>query len=287
MKRLYFIAFFILLSACDQQKQQAVESTPAETPAAVTAPIAAVVNGEVIMESELEQLALDMFGEYQASFMDEVARQRLLDSMVSTVALAQKSFTELSAEERAKIENKTKRYRENLLVSQYVRSNVTPSPVTEAMIQEHYNKNLPLYGASSIRKYQLVTTRQALAVDQRTAFLRQLAEMKSETSLQRIHEKFKSSGFQTSYQSGVAEPGLLSKKLQQIIDSQTAGKLSDVHFIDDIPYLVLVDEVLQKKAKPLSQVRNDIRKTLAMAQLKEAVKSLSESVRKQAAVTIH
>lgn len=287
MKRLYFITFFILLSACDQQKQQAVESTPAETPAAVTAPIAAVVNGEVIMESELEQLALDMFGEYQASFMDEVARQRLLDSMVSTVALAQKSFTELSAEERAKIENKTKRYRENLLVSQYVRSNVTPSPVTEAMIQEHYNKNLPLYGASSIRKYQLVTTRQALAVDQRTAFLRQLAEMKSETSLQRIHEKFKSSGFQTSYQSGVAEPGLLSKKLQQIIDSQTAGKLSDVHFIDDIPYLVLVDEVLQKKAKPLSQVRNDIRKTLAMAQLKEAVKSLSESVRKQAAVTIH
>jgi hypothetical protein len=287
MKRLYFIAFFILLSACDQQKQQAVESTPAETPAAVTSPIAAVVNGEVIMESELEQLALDMFGEYQASFMDEVARQRLLDSMVSTVALAQKSFTELSAEERAKIENKTKRYRENLLVSQYVRSNVTPSPVTEAMIQEHYNKNLPLYGASSIRKYQLVTTRQALAVDQRTAFLRQLAEMKSETSLQRIHEKFKSSGFQTSYQSGVAEPGLLSKKLQQIIASQTADKLSDVHFIDDIPYLVLVDEVLQKKAKPLSQVRNDIRKTLAMAQLKEAVKSLSESVRKQAAVTIH
>ncbi|MCP4765429.1 MAG: hypothetical protein GY916_01235 [Gammaproteobacteria bacterium] len=288
MKRLVYISLVFLLAACDGGQQDVAQQAPAAPVApAVPVDVAAEVNGEVITRPEVEQMALDMFGEYQASAMDPAAKQKLLESMVSSLLLSQKALQELPQEERARIENKTRRYRENLLVSEYVRLHMTPQPVTESMIQQYYDNNPSQFGASELRKYQLITVRRPLALDQRNAFLKRFAELKSEATLQAMHLKFIDSGFETSYQTGVAEPGLLSSRLQQLIDSQTPGKLSDVHFIDDLPYLVLVDEVLQKQAKPLSQVRDGIRKTLAMAQLKQAVKSLSESARQQASVKIH
>ncbi|MCP4299543.1 MAG: hypothetical protein GY783_03065 [Gammaproteobacteria bacterium] len=288
MNRLYCLIILFSLAACDGEKQDAAQPASAEPVApAVPVDIAAEVNGDVITRAEVEQMALDMFGEYQASAMDPAAKQKLLESMVSSLLLSQKALQELPQEERARIENKTRRYRENLLVSEYVRLHMTPQPVTESMIQQYYDNNPSQFGASELRKYQLITVRRPLALDQRNAFLKRFAELKSETTLQAMHQKFQQSGFETSYQTGVAEPGLLSSRLQQLIDSQTPGKLSDVHFIDDLPYLVLVDEVLQKQAKPLSQVRDDIRKTLAMAQLRDVVKALADDVKKQAAVTIH
>jgi hypothetical protein len=146
----------ILLVACEAE-QQAAAPVPAPAPEVepVVLDIAAQVNGEVITRAEVEQMALEMFGEYQASAMDDASRAKLLDSMVSTLALAQKSLAELSDEERVRIENKTRRYRENLLVSEYVRRNATRQPVTESMIQDYYKRNSQRFGAAQIRRYQL------------------------------------------------------------------------------------------------------------------------------------
>ncbi|MCP4979529.1 MAG: hypothetical protein GY935_03420 [Gammaproteobacteria bacterium] len=289
MKLLLIILAFISLLSCndadkptavlEQVEQQSVEASPVS--------IVAEVNGEVIMKTELEQMAIDMFGEYQASTMDDNSRGKLLESMVSTLALAQASVVELPKERLDAIENKTKRYRENLLVSEYIRANASPPPVTESMIADYYGRNLAQFGQSSVRKYQLITSRQALAVDQRKDFIKLFSTIKTEPTVQAIHQSFLNSGFQTTHQSGVADAGLLSKKLLQVIDSQPVATVSDIHFIDGVPYIVKVDEVLQKSAKPLNEVRASIRKTLAMAQLKEAVRTLSETVKQQASVTIH
>ena len=283
------VTLAILLAACEAE-QQATAPVPAPVPAPEVEPvvldIAAQVNGDVITRTEVEQMALEMFGEYQASAMDDASRAKLLDSMVSTLALAQKSLAELSDEERARIENKTRRYRENLLVSEYVRRNAARQPVTESMIHGYYKRNPQRFGAAEIPRYQLLTTRQALALDQRNAFLRKYAELKSAPSLQAMHQGFQQSGFDTLYQTGVAEPGLLSARLQQIINAETPGKLSDLHYVDDKPYLVLVDEVIQTQPQALSEVRSQIRKTLAMAQLKQAVQELAEQVTQEASITI-
>ena len=290
MKRFLVISLLVMLSACDAERREAqapvqAPAAPAE-PAASAPDVVAEVNGEAITRTELEQMALDMFGEYQAAAMTDEARAKLLDSMVSTLALAQKSSAELSEEELARIDNKTRRYRENLLVSEYVRRNVTRQPVTESMVREYYERNPQRFGAGSAPRYQLLTTRQALAVDQRNAFLKKYGELKSSPSLQAMHESFQRAGFDTLYQTGVAEPGLLPSRLQQVIESQKPGELSGLHYVDDKPYLVLVEELIQTSPKPLSEVRDQIRKTLAMANLKEAVQSLSETVKQEASITI-
>ncbi len=46
------------------------------------------------------------------------------------------------------------------------------------------------------------------------------------------------------------------------------------------------DEVIETSPQALNEVRNQIRKTLAMAQLKEAVKSLSAAVKQEAVITL-
>ena len=289
MRTLIAIPLILLLAGCEAEQPAETEVTAPEAEAVaetVADDIAAEVNGEVITQTELEQQAIDMFGEYQASAMDEATRQKLLDSMIATLVLAQKSAAELPEDEIARIDNKTRRYRENLLVSEYVRRNVDARPVTEAMIRDYYERNRALFGASRVPRYQLLSTRQALAVDQRNAFLRQYGELKSEPTLEAMHRKFQQSGFDTLYQTGVAEPGLLSERLQQLIESQPPGQLSELHYIDEKPYLVLVEEVIETSPQPLSEVRGQIRRTLAMAQLKQAVQALSEQVRQEASITI-
>jgi len=292
MKRIIAISLITLLAACEAGEREIVQAPaaevalPVDVPLVVPVDVVAEVNGETISRAEVEQMALEMFGEYQAAAMDEASRARLLDSMVATLALAQKSLAELSDEERARIDNKTRRYRENLLVSEYVRRNVDRKPVTESMIQAYYDRNPKQFGARTAPKYQLLSTRQPLALDQRNAFLRKYGELKSAPSLQAMHQGFQQSGFDTLYQTGVAEKGLLSARLQQLIASQTPGERSDLHYIDDKPYLVLVDELIETSPKPLNEVRGQIRKTLAMAQLKEAVKSLSTTVKQEAAITL-
>lgn len=283
MKPALAIILTILLSACEAEQQAAAPEPVVE---AVALDIAAEVNGEVITREEVEQMALEMFGEYQASAMDDATRAKLLDSMVATLALAQKSLAELSDDERVRIDNMTRRYRENLLVSEYVRRNVDRKPVTESMIQDYYDRNPKQFGAGTAAKYQLLSTRQPLALDQRNAFLRKYGELKSAPSLQAMHQGFQQSGFDTLYQTGVAEKGLLSVRLQQLIASQVPGERSDLHYVDDKPYLVLVEDVIQISPQPLNEVRQQIRKTLVMAQLKEAVKSLSMTVKREAAITL-
>ena len=289
MKIRFAIPLILLLAGCEAEQQVEAQATAPEPEAVVeTVPVevAAEVNGEIISQAELEQQAVDMFGEYQASAMDEATRQKLLDSMIATLLLAQKSVAELSDDEIARIDIKTRRYRENLLVSEYVRRNVDAKPVTESMIRDYYNRNLERFGASRVPRYQLLTTRQALAVDQRNAFFRKYGELKSEPSLEAMHRKFQQSGFDTLYQTGLAETGLLSDRLQQLIESQQPGQLSELHYIEEKPYLVLVEEVVQTNPQPLSEVRGQIRRTLAMAQLKQAVQELSEQVKQEASITI-
>ena len=65
------------------------------------------------------------------------------------------------------------------------------------------------FGASQVPRYQLLTTRQALAVDQRNAFFRKYGELKSEPTLEAMNRKFQQSGFDTLYQTGVAEATLM------------------------------------------------------------------------------
>jgi len=289
MKRIIAISLFLALAACEGEQQVNTQpSAPPAQPAAetVAVDVAAEVNGETITRAELEQQAIDMFGEYQASAMDDAARQKLLESMVATLALAQKSAAELSADELARIDNKTRRYRENLLVSEYVRRNIDAQPVTESMIRAYYDKNRAQFGASRLPRYQLLTTRQPLSVDQRNAFFRTYGELKSAASLEAMDRRFRQSGFDTVYQTGVAEPGLLSSRLRQLIDSQPPGRISELHYIEDKPYLVLVEDVIETGPQPLSEVRGQIRRTLAMARLKQAVQQLSQQVKQEASIEI-
>ena len=114
----------LLLSSCGNDKNiEAVNSNQ-------QGELLAEVDGVKVFQTELDNVLVEMFGEYQALSLDQQARKKALKSLVATKSMAKLAIRELSKDELEKIGYKVMQYRENLLVNEYVKSNVTMQQVT-------------------------------------------------------------------------------------------------------------------------------------------------------------
>lgn len=286
-----FITFFFFISflyGCDRQlNSDAQPSNGAAVKTGENGKVIAEINGKPIYETELNMLMYKMFGAYQASQLNEDSRKKALTSILASREIADKARKELNSETKALINYKVKFFEENLLINEYVRTKPLPSPVTSDMINQYYNENLELFGKTKLRYYQMVSTKQSLPVDLRDKFLADYGKLKNKKDIKAVHKAMEKKGYSLQYHKGILNDELFSKKVNDFIRSQAIKKLSNIAFIDDKAYLVYVDKEAEKSAKPLASVSKKIRKTLAVAQLKKAIKQLSETTLKESKVVYY
>jgi len=269
----------LLLTACDKNtdKQNNNEASLQDNKGALLAE----VDGEKIHQQQLDALLVSMFGEYQASLLDEQGRKKALDSMVASKALVKVSLQQLGKEEIEQIEFKSQQYRENILVNAYVKQQMTPQPVSNVMIEEYYQTHLENFGQKKLPEYELLTTKAVLADVSRDKFLQAFSEVDKAKGLKYIKQQMEKKKFSVEYHKGVLGESVLQAKIHNFIKSQKLQKVSNITFIDNKPYIALIISEQTRAAAPLSEVRENIRKTLAMKQVKETVKKLSEEAVKQ------
>ena len=269
----------LLLTACDKNtdKQNNNEASLQDNKGALLAE----VDGEKIHQQQLDALLVSMFGEYQASLLDEQGRKKALDSMVASKALVKVALQQLGKEEIEQIEFKSQQYRENILVNAYVKQQMTPQPVSNVMIEEYYQTHLENFGQKKLPEYELLTTKAVLADVSRDKFLQAFSEVDKAKGLKYIKQQMEKKKFSVEYHKGVLGESVLQAKIHNFIKSQKLQKVSNITFIDNKPYIALIISEQTRAAAPLSEVRENIRKTLAMKQVKETVKKLSEEAVKQ------
>ncbi len=279
MKRLVWIIFVLVLSACDKQGGQG----DAEEHAADRGPLLAEVNGKKIHRQDLDATLVDMFGEYQASMLDEAGRKKALESLVASKALTDMALKKMDRDTLRSIELKTERHRENLIINAYVKENIAPEPVSEKMVEDYYQAHLDKFGQKKLRQYELLSTGSVLTDPLRDKLLAAFEKAKNNKP-EAIQKLLKTKGFDIGYHKGVSGEKTLPPRLRDFIDGQPLNKLSSITFIDGKAYAVLVNKEITQPAKPLSEVSREIRKSLAVMQLKKAIKSLSEQALQQAKV---
>ena len=278
MKLIYHISIILsllLLSACSNDTS--IEEINTEQ----QGKLLAEVDDVKIFQSELDNLLVEMFGEYQALSLDDQSREKALKSLVATKSMAKLAKKELSKEGLEKIDFKVLQYRENLLVNEYVKNNGTMQHISNKMVEDYYYSHLEKFGEMKLPKYELLTTDTILPLESRDEFIHAYQKVNKNKGLKHIKDKMKSIGIILQHHKGLLGEGVMQSEIENFIQSQQLQKPSDLTFINDRPYIVLIVSVQTKAAEPLSVVRQDIRKNLTVLQLKKAIKTLSEAAVKQ------
>jgi len=279
MKAVYLLimAFAVVpLSSCSNGSDSRVDE---QVPQIDTAgDVLATVDGENIYESDLQSVLVNLFGEYRALQMDEDSRKRALDSLVTSHLLAKQALTSLPQENIAEIESKTRRYRENLLVNAYMLTQIDKTPLSNEAIRQYYENNLEKFGQSTIKQYQLLTTRSELAEELREKYMSLVAGTRTSGNLADIKSALEKNGFDVQLTSAELNENIVDKRLYRFVNAQPINVISDLSFIGGRPYIVNVQSEKTIPAKPLAQVSDMIRKSLMLQRLKQAIKQHSAEI---------
>ena len=246
--------------------------------------VLARVNGSPITQYELELTIRSTLGPSSAGRLDEAGRQKVLESLVAGRAIARVQEADMTAEEIAAIDKKTRAYREQLFVKQYLAKHVAPQPVTSEMVREYYEAHPERFGAKTIRTYEMLAGRRKLNVRERDALLQVLQTAAEKKDWQQWVKNLQDQDYPIEYRRGRVAEKLLHPRLHQLMQSLRKGEASQLTFIEGTAYTVRIVDEKQIAPRPLNEVSAEIRKALVPVQLKKSVKQASQQVMQTADV---
>lgn len=242
--------------------------------------VLARVNGSPVTRYECDRVIDATIGEKNASKLDDEGRQKILESLVASRAIAQRCETQLTGEERAELAKKVQAYREQLLVKKYIAKTVTPEPVSQEMVNTYYQAHPEKFGAESLRTYEMITTSRNPKPDERDTLIAILVHPETKKDWKKWVQEIERKGFPVLYNDGRVVEKLLHPKLNTLMNGLKVGESSSMSFIDGRPYLVRITNEESIPPRPLAEVSSQIRKSLGPVQLKKAVKQISDDVLK-------
>lgn len=243
--------------------------------------VLATVNGEAITQDDVDFMISRTFSGSEQLFFDERMQSKVLDSLVASAAMRQKILSTLSDEELHDIEQRTKAYRDELFIKEYLSQYASPEPVSAQMVNDYYKQYPEEFGGGESRVFEVIATSNKPTERQRDQILAAAPTIQNSVNWLEFVDK---SDLGLQYKKTTMQPGLFDAALENAVKSAKLDKASNVVFIKGMPHFVRVLEINPLPAKPLNQVSAQIRKKLAASQLKKAVKSASETATKAAAV---
>lgn len=282
-KRIFFVCMMMLsiITGCTgQAHDQSVEIVTLKGDDIVLAR----VGGSPVTQYELEKTIETTLGRITDSKLDDVGKQKVLESLVSSRAIAQACEKQLTPEECAELDKKVQDYREQVLVKKYISKNVSPEPVTQGMIEEYYKANPEMFGAKTIRTYEMISTDKELQKTERDALLKTMTKPETIKNWEKWVAELKLKGLPVFYKKGVAVEKLLHPRILSLINTTDKGVTSKLTFVEGRPYILRVIEVNETPPRPLAEVSTRIRKSLVPIQLRKAVQHVSDDVLKTATV---
>lgn len=263
-------------------------SDSSELPATLDAdPVLARVGTETISRQELDIAINDNIGPYAALHLGPEGEQKVLQSLVMRKLMSQQQLALLDAEAKALLDLQVKAYREELLTKQYVQQQLTPEPVTEQMVQDYYQRYPQEFGAAEYANYQLVRADAGLDSKQRQRVLWYLEQLTATTDWTPLAAQARQEGLAFYLVTGTSSEQGLIPEYQALIAPLAEGQISAVAELNNRLVKVKVLERQRIAAKPLAEVRDDIRKKLAPMQLKRAIEQATDNLKASTDVEIY
>lgn len=156
----------LLLTGCEGDSRQALVSAPVEPSATL-----ATVDDSIITRDQLELTIERTLGDSAPLFASAEVERKILESLVSSRAMALLAERELSPSERAQLDLKAQAYREELLVRHYLEAHATPEPITTEQVADYYNRHPDEFGGGVERSFETISSSQVLEEPQRSELI--------------------------------------------------------------------------------------------------------------------
>ncbi len=281
--------FVLAMIGCDAPSNGTAQTQAAKIASLQSEPtdvnILAKVNDTPITKSELALTIKKTLGDKASQYLNQDVEKKILDSLVGARAMALMYEKEMADEEKQEIETLVAIYREELLVKRYVSHHATPEPVTQQMVQAYYEKNLESFGGEVVKNFEYITTTKKVEGPEKTALEEKLAALKQEKDWQAVTAKLKDQGYPVKYKTAEMKPELLEFPLQKLVKETSKGETSAVLSQNGELLVVRINETKQHAPKALTEVSNQIRKSLAPIQIRKAVQSVSQTALAQVNVS--
>lgn len=279
MKAIVIVSLCLSLSACsDKKSSNAPDRNEGAKSPQVQSPTVVTVEGEAITELDLELAVYRTLGPNSMFQADAKARQKILESIVMSKALALATQRSLSIEERYEIDRQTQAYRDELLAKRYLKSQVNPQPVTNEMVKAYYEANLEKYASPAKLQVEFVQAAPSMTPSQRGQVMAAMSSAQSQNDWPAWVSGQKAQGLPVTYSQNAFSSKAMASDVAQVVRQLDIGESSAVFFINKKPAIARVIKRIPGQATPLAQVTKEIRKTLAPIQLKKAIKAAAAEV---------
>lgn len=259
-----------VLAGCEGDDRQALRDIPVEPSATL-----ATVDGTPITRAQLELTIERTLGDSAPLFASEGVERKILESLVSSRAMARLAERELDAAERAQLDLKTQAYREELLVRHYLEAHADPEPVSIAMVSDYYQRHLDEFGGGVVRSFEVIASTRPLDERERTELIALLSSVEAQSKdWEALVAKWRAGGSPLEYRHNRLKPDLLEQPMRNLVKQTAVGAIAPLHIKEQL-LLVRVTAEQQLPARPLAEVSGEIREKLAPRMLKQAVQGLS------------
>lgn len=269
------LALAVLLAGCNDDSQQAISDVPVEPSATLV-----TVDKTPITRAQLELTVERTLGESAPLYANEEVERKILESLVSSRAMALLAERELDASEREQLDLKAQAYREELLVRHYLERHANPEPITNEQVADYYNRHPDEFGGGVEKSFEIIASDQQLEPAQRTELITLLSGPQVQgKDWQKVVAAWREAGKPLEYRQSRLKPELLEQPLRSLVEPTAAGSIAPL-YVDGQLLLVRVTAEQQLPAKPLAEVSGAIREKLAPQALKQVVKNLSSEALK-------
>ena len=282
------VILFGLLWGCD--KPESVEQEQKELSVAdYNGELVATINQQEIYSSELDALIERTFGSHiDRAELEASVESNLLDGLIKTKTFALLRLTEMSAEEKHRIDTHTQIYREELLAQEYIRKHGKSLAVKSEEIREYYKEHPELFVADEQKRIEWLDVSLPLADEDRDQWLTLLQNIKdSENWQEALNAQGSGLGIdaqQASIKKFAINPVALKQPLKSVVrdlQPEQGAKL----VTQDALGLVRVTEVISAKPRPLAEVAGAIETKLKHQKMLSEVQKLSEIALAEVTIT--
>jgi hypothetical protein len=264
MIRVCLFVFITAIAGCSSEKQKLEISQDSN--------VVAVVGGINVTSADLHTASLRSLKKDYDELSVEL-QSRLLESVISTMAMARIAETQAQPAEQVLIENSVAAYRAELWVKEYLKVNAVPQPVSNSQIEEYYATHPEYFGGGDVVEYTHVRCRYSESTK-----VKDCTKLLADNDLSSWSEMAKNNSDITVVTASLNT--LVEKsELYQVILATAEQEFSGFKNTASELHRIFVIKKRRLTPKPLVTVQREIRERLAPLQLKKAIKEVSERAR--------
>ena len=271
------LALLVLcVTACDFNAEDKTTNTSGSSDQQAVV-IRASVNGTPITQTDIDETVERTLQNVPTTAINAALKKKVLDSLVIMRALSLEQEKTLNEQQKSNLAAQVARYKEELLVEQYLRHNTEPKPPSLDDIQAYYDAHIDRYKVAEQRGYEVLRANR-LDDNNISSLIAQLTQASTQQDWREQANRLSQQGHSVSYVAGRTDGPAIDQRLLAVINQLSLGESSHIVYIDKQPVLVRVTDIQKSTPTPLAEVRTDIRKTLAVENMKAAIKQASDRI---------